>query len=189
MTPETKTEFSPLRATTTYITGHNELGKAIVKEQKPAEWNPVLEDSMAFNVVYTTSEHPVNMDNDQDLTQHKRLVDNGTLGLVNPNGSVCRVVDFAPGESIDPFIHRTQSLDYGIVIEGQLDLYLEEGQVVRMGKGDIAVQRATLHGWKNPSGTDWARIAFVLLDSKPLELNGTVLGEELNNTSEIPASR
>lgn len=132
---------------------------------------------MAFNVIYTTSQFPPNLNNDADLQAHDQILQSGHLGLVNPHGTVCRVVDFAPNNPC--IVHRTQSLDYGIVLEGQIEMVLEEGEATLMERGDIAVQRATMHGWRNPSATEWARMVFVLQDCRPLVVGGAALKEDL----------
>jgi hypothetical protein len=56
---------------------------------------------------------------------------------------------------------------------------LEEGEPTVMKRGDIAVQRATMHGWRNPSETEWARMVFVLQDIQPLVVGGEKLKEDL----------
>lgn len=52
---------------------------------------------MAFNVVYTTSEFPASLNDDADISKHDSVMSGKKLGLVNPGGTVCRMVDFAPG--------------------------------------------------------------------------------------------
>ncbi|EHY56046.1 hypothetical protein HRR83_006575 [Exophiala dermatitidis] len=173
---------------TTHITGHDPAtGKAIVKESRPGNWSVYDNKLMAFNVVYTTSEFPANLNDDKDLKLHDQVMESGKLGLVNPHGTVCRVVDFAPG--FECIMHRTQSLDYGIVLEGDIDLVLDSGETKPMRRGDVAVQRATMHAWKNTSETEWARMIFVLQDCQKLEIGGTVLKEDLGRGVEgLPAS-
>lgn len=86
-------------------------------------------------------------------------------------------------------MHRTQSLDFGIVVEGEVEMMLDDGSRTRLGRGDIAVQRATMHAWRNPSPDSWARMVFVLQDTKPLVVGGQRLGEELGRGTEgIPPS-
>lgn len=86
-------------------------------------------------------------------------------------------------------MHRTQSLDYGIVVEGQIESILDSGETQLMGRGDVMVQRATMHAWRNPSETEWARMIFVLQDCKPLYINGERFGEDLGRGTEgLPAS-
>lgn len=86
-------------------------------------------------------------------------------------------------------MHRTQSLDFGIVVEGEIEMVLDGGSVTHLQRGDVAVQRATMHAWKNPSRTEWTRMIFVLQDCKPLEVGGKRYGEDLGRGTEgIPPS-
>jgi uncharacterized cupin superfamily protein len=59
-------------------------------------------------------------------------------------------------------MHRTETVDYGIVLEGELTLIMDEGETV-IRRGDIVIQRGTNHGWANRSGAP-CRIVFVLID-------------------------
>ena len=165
---------------TQYITGHDSsTGKAIVQSTRPGSWMPILKGANAFNVVYTTSEFPVSLDNDKDLQTHDEVLSSNKLGLVNKNGTVCRIVDFAPG--VAPLMHRTQSLDYGVVLEGTMEMLLDSGETSLLHRGDVAVQRATMHGWRNPNPTEWARMLFVLQDCQPVIIDGKSLGEDLSH--------
>lgn len=170
-------QISPLRGITRHITGHNDAGRAVIHSSGPAQWDSHEEAGMAFNVVYTTSQFPADLNNDADIKTHETLKASDQLGLVNPRGTVCRIVDFAPGNQ--PVVHRTQSLDYGVVLEGQIEMILEDTEPVIMQRGDVAVQRATMHGWRNPSETEWARLLFVLQDCQKLTAGGKELGEDL----------
>jgi len=60
------------------------------------------------------------------------------------------------------FMHRTETIDYGIVLEGELTLILDVGETI-VRAGDIVIQRGTNHGWANRSGKH-CRIAFILID-------------------------
>jgi hypothetical protein len=60
------------------------------------------------------------------------------------------------------FMHRTETVDYGIMLEGELTLIMDAGETV-IRRGDIVIQRGTNHGWANRSGKP-CRIAFVLID-------------------------
>lgn len=95
------------------------------------------------------------------------------------------MLDFSPGAET-PF-HRGESIDYNIVIEGEFDLVLDSGEVTRMKRGDVNVQRATLHKWINVSdgGKGPGRLFNVLVDIKPLIVNG----QEIQGTSEGYAGR
>ena len=61
-------------------------------------------------------------------------------------------------------MHRTETIDYGIVLEGEITLILDEGETL-VRAGDIVIQRGTNHGWANRSGRN-CRIAFILIDGK-----------------------
>ena len=159
------------------ITSHNEGGKAVVKSIEPAQWESMRNGAVCMTLIYTTSEPLPNLSDDVDITTHEKKVEEGKVGLVSPGGSVCRLTDFSPRN--DPQMHRTKSLDYGVVMEGEMELILDSGEVHLMKKGDVAVQRGTMHAWRNPSSTQWARMLFVLLDCQPLNIGGQKLGEIL----------
>ncbi|KAF4587889.1 hypothetical protein GQ602_004582 [Ophiocordyceps camponoti-floridani] len=84
-------------------------------------------------------------------------------GPASPGGTVCRVVDFAPMHECAT--RRGENVDYAVVIEGTIVLTLASGQETRLERGDVAVQRATSHVWRNVSGSEWARMLFVLQDT------------------------
>ena len=69
---------------------------------------------------------------------------------------------FAGAESRHAYMHRTQTVDYGIVLDGEITLIVDDGETI-VRAGDIVVQRGTNHGWANRSGRN-CRIAFVLID-------------------------
>ncbi|KAK4150624.1 hypothetical protein C8A00DRAFT_36759 [Chaetomidium leptoderma] len=169
------------------ITTHNAAGQAIIHSHTPFAWSPFDNDNLAFAVPYTTSGFPPDLNADADLAAHDRaLAPANKLGLVNPRGTVLRCVDFAPGYACG--MHRTQSLDYGIVMEGEVDMVLDGGESVRLKRGDVAVQRGTQHQWVNCSATEWARMMFVLQDCAPLVVGGVEVGEDLGTNSGLPAS-
>ncbi|KAJ5342765.1 hypothetical protein N7541_011889 [Penicillium brevicompactum] len=170
-----KGQISPLRPITRHITGHNDAGRAVIHSSGPAEWESHEAAGMAFNVVYT-SQFPADLNNEADVEKHEQTTAE-PMGLVNPGGTVCRIVDFAPNNHA--VVHRTQSLDYGVVLEGEVEMILEDSDPVILKRGDVAVQRATMHGWRNPSETEWTRMLFVLQDCQKLEVNGKQLGEDL----------
>ncbi|RSL56836.1 hypothetical protein CEP53_006687 [Fusarium sp. AF-6] len=181
-------QLSNLPSPNFYLTGHDaSTGKAIVREHRKGAWQAYDDKLMAFNVVYTTSEFPASLNDDDDIKKHDAVIASGKLGLVNKNGTVCRIVDFAPG--FDCMMHRTQSLDYGVVLEGSIELLMDSGDKQLMHRGDVAVQRGTMHAWRNPSTTDWARMLFVLQDSQKLVIGGEVVGEDLGRGVEgLPPS-
>ena len=173
---------------TAYITGHNsETGETEIREQRSARWQPVDNNGMEFNVPFTTSQFPVTMNDNFDMKTHDARIASGKLGIVNPHGTVLRFVDFAPG--FESMMHRTQSLDYGIVVEGSIELILDSGKKQILDRGDCCIQRGTNHAWRNPSESSWARVVYILQDSKPIEVGGQTLKEYLGRSEgEIPKS-
>ena len=83
-------------------------------------------------------------------------------GITVPNGSVFRVVEYAPGRP--PRNHRTDSIDYAVVMSGEIDMEMD-GAMVHLKAGDVLVQRGTIHNWIN-NGTEPCVIAFALIDAK-----------------------
>lgn len=80
-----------------------------------------------------------------------------------------------PGKSSP--MHSTNSLDYGIVLSGQLELEVDDGAQPLLGQGDIVIQRGTIHLWRNPSQTETCRVVFVLTEAHAVEVNGEALAE------------
>ena len=77
-----------------------------------------------------------------------------------PNGTTLRINEMPPGASSP--MHRTQTVDYGIVLDGEVVLVLDDSETV-LRAGDVVVQRGTSHRWENRSGAP-ARVAFILID-------------------------
>ncbi|MCJ1350394.1 MAG: hypothetical protein MMC33_000375 [Icmadophila ericetorum] len=174
-----KSQLSPLPAVNRYITTHNEEGKAIFHPSTTAPW-AALSPSTGFNLIYTTSSVPAELSNEGDIQKHKEASASGKLGFTCPGGSLLHFVDTAPmaaGET--PFMHRTQTIDYGIVIMGEVELILDSRETRIMKPGDVVVQRATMHAWRNTSKTEWARMAFVQLEAEKVKIGGKELGEDL----------
>ena len=84
-----------------------------------------------------------------------------------PSGTIVRFCQFDPpgsaSESSRPFMHRTETVDYGIVVSGEITLLLDDGSETVLHQGDIVVQRGTDHAWANRSAEP-ALVAFVLID-------------------------
>jgi quercetin dioxygenase-like cupin family protein len=78
------------------------------------------------------------------------------------DGVTFRFMEIGPGT--EPHMHRTETLDYIIVFEGELDMFLDDGAKVHLNEGDIMIQRGTRHGWANP-GTKTCRFATVIIDA------------------------
>lgn len=154
---------NPLRRV---VTGHNAAGRAVVTHDTLLNPVPGGAGAAAFTLAWTSAGLPV--DNDDALDGRER-----TVGLTLPGGTVLRIVDLMPGRK--SAMHRTDSLDYGIVMSGSVELELDDGAVTRMEAGDIIVQRGTIHAWRNPSTDTPVRIAFILIDARAATVNGVTL--------------
>lgn len=168
---------SPLPKPKVHITTHNADGKATLYSSgvQPCEWYE--NQGSELSTVYTTSSFPAELSNNLDLKEHQEAIAGGRISIVRKNGTICRFVDMAPG--LKPMMHRTQSLDFGIVLAGHVYMDLDDGSSTLMGPGDFAVQRATMHAWRNASETEWVRMAFILQDIKPLTVDGRRVREDL----------
>ena len=169
------------------VTGHDDEGRSIVASDGPARGVPLGEDGVVFHEIWLTAETPARIGRDA-----ARPDEEGVSLLPPPGGTRLRFVDLPPehegaaaitpeqaravfaaigapdaamhrGEgSAHPFMHRTETVDYGIVLEGEVVLVLDGGETV-LRAGDVVVQRGTSHAWANRSGR-MARMAFVLID-------------------------
>lgn len=171
------------------VTGHDAQGHSIVSSEGPL---PTVVEVAAipgtlFHEVWSTGATPVSVDNGPDPTL-------GALVLSPPaHGTRMRFVDIPPdteeflasassrmhdafsqigeatastvqADSPHPLMHRTESVDYGIVIEGEMTLVLERGEV-DLKPGSVVVQRGTNHAWANRSGKP-CRMLFILVDGR-----------------------
>ncbi|GLI79183.1 hypothetical protein PoHVEF18_007511 [Penicillium ochrochloron] len=175
-----------LRPLNRYITTHNADGKAIfsrtLSEEMPLQHIP---DGADFSLAYTSDHFPAQLNNDADINEYAGYLASPP-GITISGGNVCRIVDVQPG-SLSP-MHRTVSLDYGVVLEGEVELVLDSGETRVLKRGDVAIQRGTNHAWRNvtPDVIDpvtgvatpqWARMLYVLSPSQPIEIGGKGLGE------------
>lgn len=146
------------------VTGHDANGRAVVKIDEISKNLVSARPGSTACVVWTTESFPVDNTGDADEGLRK-------TGTTLANGTVFRVVEFAPG--VAPRVHRTDSIDYAVVVSGEIDMELDDS-VVHLKAGDVLVQRGTIHNWVN-RGTAPCVIAFVLIDAKPVESGGKTL--------------
>jgi quercetin dioxygenase-like cupin family protein len=147
------------------VTGHDGKGRAIVARDTVLPASERADDKVRFFKVWTTDKSPADNMDPADAAARES-------GLTLAGGSVLRVTDLAPGHRSP--MHRTSSVDYGIVLQGEVDLELDDGSVTRVRAGEIVVQRGTIHAWVNNTA-DWCRIAFVLIDAVPVTVAGKTL--------------
>ncbi|KAF2003498.1 hypothetical protein P154DRAFT_520094 [Amniculicola lignicola CBS 123094] len=168
-----------------FITTHDSSAKAVfsttISEDNKFRQIP----NAGFAEGYITKGFPVDLNADADISTYSSFLQSPP-GLVTSNGTILRFVDMSP-DHFSP-MHRTVSLDYGVVIEGEVDCILDSGEVRHLKRGDLCIQRGTMHAWRNNSKTEWARMVFVLQECTPVEAGGTVLGEELGTMEGVPKS-
>lgn len=175
---------NPLRRV---VTGHDPCGKAIVLMDGPAPNAKQRQASgLTSTVVWITDESPADISGTADRAARE-------TGVPPPaSGSIFRVVDFPPlsadrtydhaavlkemgihdhrsNQAKSPFMHRTRSVDYVIVMAGEIDMLLDDS-VVHLSAGDVMVQQGTIHAWEN-HGRQTCRIAFVLIDAREPDRN------------------
>jgi len=178
-----------LPAITRVVTGHDARGRAVVAEAGPP---PHVAEIAAipgtlFHEIWATEGAPAAVDNGPDPTL-------GPLMLAPPrNGTRIRIVDIPPdtedflrhgagrmtdafaqigdpaastvaADSPHPLMHRTESVDYGVVLAGECTLVLDRGEV-ELRPGHVVIQRGTNHAWANRSGAV-CRMLFVLVDGR-----------------------
>jgi quercetin dioxygenase-like cupin family protein len=155
------------------VTGHDEQGRAVVAtdETIAAAASPARPHISRVEI-WSTDKMPV--DNSEGVAGDAQRA--GFVKRYNyvgsGQGTVIRITEFAPGAPA--FMHRTETVDYAILLSGECDLELDDGKIVHMKPGDICVQRGTMHAWVN-NGSVPAIFAFVLIDADPVEMAGQKL--------------
>ena len=149
------------------VTGHDAQGRATVLIDESVKNAGSSRPGATASVIWTTEKFPIDNDGSEDRSTRQ-------TGTTLPGGTVFRVVEFAPG--VSPRNHRTDSIDYAVVIAGEIDMVLDT-QTVHLKAGDVLVQRGTIHNWAN-NGTQPCTIAFALIDAKPVTSGGKVLHAE-----------
>ncbi len=161
-----KPDYPPIRR---IVTGHDAREIAKVITDGPAtNWKSGSPGTVS-TLIWSTDSTPA------DISLGETIEDLGArmLGTAPPaNGTRFAVIDFPPGNS--GRMHRTETVDYVIVISGEIDMDMDNS-TVRLKAGDVMVQRGTHHAWVN-RGTERARLAFVLIDAAPLGIGHPVAG-------------
>ena len=169
------------------VTGHDKDGTAVIISDGMKE-SITRPAGVSSALLWVTDDTPADISGSKDQAER-------TIGVPPPmNGSILRIVDFPPvtgeikvdnaaftsemglgtqqrrkGKYTDhPFMHRTKSIDYAIVLEGEIDMLLDDSKV-HLKAGDILVQQGTNHAWVNTGRTP-CRIAFVLIGAHEPEV-------------------
>jgi mannose-6-phosphate isomerase-like protein (cupin superfamily) len=170
------------------VTGHDADGKAVIiaDGEAPRSWR--RPSGLGQSLCWVTDTMPV------DNTGHADGGDQDIGIPPPPHGSVFRIVEFPPeGDDLDhadpsgqamlkaagaivkgdagltarhPGMHKTNTIDYAVILSGETDMLVDEDEV-HLRAGDVVVQRGTYHAWAN-RGTEPCRIAFILIDAAPV---------------------
>ncbi len=158
---------SGLPAVQRVVTGHNEDGRAIFTSEDLSPTRMIPSGDASFLLMWTTASVPA--DNNDETDGRSR-----EAGLTLNQGSVIRVVDMLPGKESP--LHRTDSIDYGIVLKGEIELELEDGRKTTVREGGVVIQRGTNHLWRNTC-REACRIVFVLIEASGYVHDGQPLPE------------
>jgi mannose-6-phosphate isomerase-like protein (cupin superfamily) len=168
------------------VTGKDATGKAIAMIDAVATTVHRREELGVTNtLLWVTDSNPAELSNREDTANRK-------VGVVPPpGGTIFRVIEFAPerevkadylarlrifqglglapeGESREkprePGMHRTKTIDYGVVLSGEIDMLLDDSEI-HLKAGDVVIQRGTNHAWVN-RGNQPCQMAFILVDAK-----------------------
>ncbi|KAJ9607882.1 hypothetical protein H2200_007961 [Cladophialophora chaetospira] len=168
---------SGLRAITRHITIHDEKGTSKFLPSAPPMHYFDRGRGYVLSRVYSFPSIPVALPKDHDLTAYlSKDGDTHPSSFTNGNTNVLEggvnfiVVDMDPGSSTP--LHRTVSVDLVVVIEGRLGLWLESGEAIQMGPGDMVVQRGTMHKWANLSDTESVRFLGVVTYTERIQIGG-----------------
>ena len=174
---------SPIRR---IVTGKDASGKAVVIHDAPAaSVHHRAENGLTNTLLWITEATPADLSGQADAANRK-------IGIVPPpGGTIFRVVEFAPQKEVtadyetrlkimqglgvapegpsrehprDPGMHRTPTIDYAVIVSGEIDMLLDDSEV-HLKAGDVVVQRGTNHAWVN-RGSVPCRVAFILIDAK-----------------------
>ncbi|MBO0737042.1 MAG: cupin domain-containing protein [Alphaproteobacteria bacterium] len=152
------------------VTGHDANGKAtVISDERLPAVSRAGRSHIAGCEIWSTDRMPVdNSSNDAEAQQRAGFVKRYNY-VGSGQGTVIRITEFAPGAP--KFMHRTETLDYALLLSGECDLELDNGEVVHIKPGDVVVQRGTMHAWVN-KGPQPAVFAFVLIDADPAKAAG-----------------
>src|SRR5262245_11572864 len=161
------------------VTGHNAQGKSIFVSDGPCPYFVDRANGNSLTELWWEAEMPVDNSGNEDCGPP-------AFGLDMPKcGHILRIVEYAPdavrkaameknGRPSGHYIegqrhfgfHKTNTIDYAIVLEGEIWALMEEGEDKLMKAGDVLIQRGTVHGWSNRTDKP-ARVAFILIDAAP----------------------
>ncbi len=161
-------KYPPIRRV---VTGHDDNNAAKVIMDGPATNHKGGASGAQSTLIWITEGAPAEMPVGETVEDLGARI----LGTPPPaNGTRFAVITFPPGNP--GRMHRTETIDYVIVMQGELDMEMDDS-TVKLKAGDVMVQRGTNHAWVN-RGKEVARAAFVLIDAKPLGIGHPIVRGE-----------
>lgn len=159
------------------VTGHKEGRSVVLFDGRAPNQKLRQASGLVSTLLWVTDETPADISGNRDKSLRE-------IGVPPPErGTIFRIVDFPPeggarsreailqemgvadhGGGRHAAMHRTRSVDYAIVLEGEIDMLLDDSEV-HLEAGDVLVQQGTNHAWVN-RGAQTCRMAFVLVDAK-----------------------
>lgn len=141
------------------VTGHDDAGRAVVWMDADAQNHKFPDRHVSSTLMWSTDQTPTGWVGPED--EGARI-----LGTAPPAGGTrFTMMEFQPGNALHG-LHRTDTVDYVICLQGEIDMYLDAERFVTVRAGDVLIQRGTDHAWVN-RGAEPCRLAVVLIDAEP----------------------
>lgn len=138
------------------VTAHDKSGRSMLGSDSVIEGQPgKMQASVAVANLWINETLPPVLDGPDPLEKPFPV-------LPSDGGAIFRILELAPGAA--PHMHKTETIDYIVVLAGTLSMLLDDGTEVTMTPHDTMIQRATVHGWAN-RGSEPARFATVVIDA------------------------
>jgi len=162
-----------------YVTTHDAQGNAVFSRALRGPITTHEIPGMLYYEAYKTFEPaPVNLNNESDIKAvQERVAEEAAIMFPKPGVTILRYCDWPPGGTSP--LHRHETIDFGIVIFGSMEAIMDSGETQMLKAGDVIVQRNTLHAWRNPSDSEWARLVFVIQGTHPTIVGDKVMVEDL----------
>jgi quercetin dioxygenase-like cupin family protein len=155
------------------VASNNEQGKSVIaRDQEMKVFQPFGPNTSSFATLFSTDSFPAN--------NSAPLPPNATTSIPRPpkNGTIFTTSDIPP--HFTSAFHRTSTLDYIVVLKGEIVLRLDDGEEETIKEGETAVQRGTIHAWVNKTD-QWCRLLCVMLEAEKVVLkDGKVLEDEFH---------
>lgn len=162
------------------VTGHDAQGRSVILSDGDARVHELGRPGMSLGDVWATSTYPPVVTPDEPDPIGAALE-----FTIKERGTRIRILESTPGEhEAEPWMHRTQTIDYGYVIEGEMCLLLDDGVEIVLRQGDTVIQRGTNHAWANRSGKT-CRMLFVMMGA---EFSPELAGVDLFSPDELHAT-